>query len=62
MSLFHLMQNGINGAGADLISVVAQFLDEPQSIDGLFSRVVKDMNPYKAEKEISYHIYQTPIS
>ena len=50
--VFHGVQHRVERAGAEAVAVIGQFVDHPLAIDFVFRRVVQNMQPDKAGKEI----------
>ena len=50
------MEDGVQGAGTDLISVMAEFFDQPEAVDALPVGMIKDVYFYDSEKKIPEHL------
>jgi hypothetical protein len=37
------VQNGVERAGAEAVTMLAEFIDQPQAIDGFLSSVMEDV-------------------
>jgi hypothetical protein len=51
--LFEAMENGVEGAGAQFISVMGQFLDDAQSEDRFFRSMMEDMKANETANDVT---------
>jgi len=53
----HAMEDGVKGAGADFVAVMAQLVEHPLAVDGRLGGMVQNMHLPKAQKNLAFGFF-----